>query len=57
MSEYICGRFQLSTAGVLGCEKMTKKEAEAIMKAASKVISNINTMIELAELLEKAIKD
>jgi hypothetical protein len=35
---------------------MTKKEAEAIMKAASRVISNVDTMMELALLLEKAVK-
>ena len=55
MPERIYGRLQLSTDGVLGREKMTKKEAEMIMKAASKVISN--TMIELAELLEKVAKE
>ena len=35
---------------------MTMKEAEKIMKAAGKVISNPNTLIELAQLLEKAVK-
>ena len=34
---------------------MTMKEAEKIMKAAVKVISNTDTLLELAQLLEKAV--
>lgn len=36
---------------------MSRKEAEAIMKAAGKAISNPNTLIELAQMLEKALKE